>query len=533
MDSTPLGRTAAGSVALHMISEGLRMKIALVFLALIGMIVLALPFAVEGDGSLTGAVQSYLSFSLEFTGFFLGVLTIFLARSISDELVNRQSFLVFSKPIARWQYLLGKWLGIALFNFIFLGFSFGCVYGMMKYLIATKPPIEDSYAIGLTPTSKTDLEILKQRKAIIETKTDEKASPDRLRLVNEVLVARHATMFKLPDFVPYAEAEYEQRLREGFYNNIAEPVDRATEIQRLTKKHEAQWRIVHPLDSRTFEFENILCSRSPDDYIQLRYRTEVLDYAPDEVFRSIWVFGDPDKGGTRYMTMPRHMVGRYQIIRVPSDCVAPDGTLTVQFQNVNPYANPEWYEDPEPIFYNSLEITKDGIKCLFVVGSFEGNLLRLFLLMFWKLLFLGALAVLMTSLFSYPVACLASFVVYALAGLRAFMSESLDLMDKSTAPVFGVLGSFLKELFGGDFVKASASFQTLAMEFLNGFLGLMFKIVPDFNAFDGVETLVNGENVTLKWVLLGFSQLVLIQGGIVLALGMLLFYRREVSETSF
>ena len=69
------------AVARHTIAEGIRMKIALVFLALVGTVVLGLPFSIEGDASLTGAVQSFLSYSLTATGVLLGILTIFMSRS--------------------------------------------------------------------------------------------------------------------------------------------------------------------------------------------------------------------------------------------------------------------------------------------------------------------------------------------------------------------------------------------------------------------------------------------------------------------
>ena len=55
------------AVARQMIAEGIRMKIAVVFLVLIGLVVLGLPFSVAGDASLTGAVQSFMSYGLSAT----------------------------------------------------------------------------------------------------------------------------------------------------------------------------------------------------------------------------------------------------------------------------------------------------------------------------------------------------------------------------------------------------------------------------------------------------------------------------------
>ena len=75
------------------------MKIALIFLVLIGMVVLGLPFSIKGDGSLTGAAQSFMSYGLNATGILLGMLTIFMSRSLSDELGNRQIFLITTTPV--------------------------------------------------------------------------------------------------------------------------------------------------------------------------------------------------------------------------------------------------------------------------------------------------------------------------------------------------------------------------------------------------------------------------------------------------
>ena len=133
------------AVAKHMISEGIRMKIAVVFLILIGLIVLGLPFSISSDSSVTRAVQAFMSFGLNAMGFLLGLLSIFLSRSISDEMVNQQIFLVVSKPIPRWQYIMGKWLGITLLNGAFLACAGLTLYGMVHYIKHTRPPIDPEF----------------------------------------------------------------------------------------------------------------------------------------------------------------------------------------------------------------------------------------------------------------------------------------------------------------------------------------------------------------------------------------------------
>jgi len=457
-----------------MIAEGLRMKLALVFVVLIGLVVLGLPFSIQGDSSLSGAVQSFMSYGFSATGFLLGMLTIFMSRSLADELVDRQIFLVMTKPIPRWQYVAGKWLGITLLNAVFLGCAGLTVYGMVYYIRATHPPIDDRY--------------------------------DEAALDNEVLVARHALKCVLPDFARPAEQEFERNVEEGLYDNTP-GFDPRLEKQRLEKKYEARWRVVGPRERRVFEFQNVLCDRSPEKTVQIRYKTEVTEYPPDEVFRAVWRAGDALKGTPIYTQRVRHVVGRYHAVRVPADAVAKDNTLTVMFFNENPF-------EGEPQYGSVIEFRKaDEVEVLFVVGSFEWNMVRLLVLMQCKLMFLAAVALLMTTVFSFPVACMASFTVYVLAGTRSFITEALDFSSD-------------------DFSSMFTSVKEFAVQLIVSVYDLAHLVIPDFGRYDAVETFVNGRNVGLVWVLQAVLWLVLVKTGIVLGVAMLVFHRREVAEVS-
>jgi len=462
------------AVAKQMIAGGVRMKIALVFLILLGLVVLGLPFSISGDASLTGAVQSFLSYALTATGVLLGMLTIFMSRSLSDELVDRHVFLVMTKPVPRWQFILGKWTGMMLLNAAFLGFAGLVIYGMIHYIRWSHPPIDPKRDVA--------------------------------ELANEVLVARHALKPRLPDFSRLAEKEFQQNLEEGLYANVPD-FSAAAEKERLGKKHDARWRVVGPLDDRTFEFENVLCDRSPGKEIQIRYKANVSQYPWDEIFRAWWRVGDYRKGTQEWDVPIRHRVGLRHTIRIPAAAVADDHTLRVRFFNENPFAD-------ERQAGNVIEFRKsDEIEVLFVVGSFGGNLIRALIIIYCKLLFLGALAILAATVFSFPVACLTAFTVYILAGSRAFLGDALDMAINDT----GGWTTNLKEFAARGIAQV---YQVLCW------------VVPDFARFDPVETLVNGRNVPLVWVLQAMSDLVLLKTLIVLGLAMLLFHRREVAEVS-
>jgi len=461
------------------------MRIALVFLVLLGAVVLGLPFSVSGDSSLTGAVQSFMAYGLSATSVLLGMLTIFMSRSLSGEFTNRHIFLVTTKPIPRWQFLVGKWFGVTILNAVLLAFSGLAIYGMVHYIKLTYAPID---------------------KRVVAPGREDEVSLDEKELNNEVLVARHAIKCVTPDFSKPAEAEFERNLEQGRYTD-AQDFQPDVEKAKIARKYDARWRVVPALDTRVFQFKNVLCDRSPDKTIQLRYKTEVSHYAPDEIFRAFWQFGDPYKGTSTYEFGSRHVIGRYHTIRIPADTVAPDHTLTVTFHNWNPFPN-------EVQTRNVIEFrAADGPELLFVVGTFGWNLVRVLILVLCKLMFLSAVAILMTTVFSFPVACLASFTAYVLAASRSFLADALDFVSEDRAGMFSSLYEFLV--------------QSIAHVY-----GLIQWILPNFGRYDAVETFVNGRNVSLVWVLQGISEVAIVRTTVILGIAILLFYRREVAEVS-
>lgn len=462
------------AVARHTIAESIRMRVFLVILVLVAAICLGLPLSIKGDGSLTGAVQSFLTYGLIATGLLLGMLTVFMSRSLADELVQRQIYLIATKPIPRWQFILGKWLGVTLLTTGFLVCSGATMYGMIHVIRRTHPPIDKEF--------------------------------DRQTLENEILTARHALQSEMPDFTLEADAEFERNREQGLYENVPN-LDAAEERLRLARKHEAQWRVVGPLDARLFEFKNVLVSREAGSEIQLRYKTDVRGGPWDEVFRARWVFGNRFKGTPERIADVRHFIGRYHTIPVPADVVADDNTLTVRFYNKSPF-------EGEPQARNVIEFRKsEPVEVLFAIGSFEGNLARVLVLMACKLAFLAAVATLMTTVFSYPVASLASFTIYALAGTRGFLNEAFDFAAADYAPLFSSVKQFAATVVGTVYNS-------------------LFWVLPDFAKYNPIEDIVAGRNVSLVWVLQGVVGLGLLKTAIVLGLAMLVFQRREVAEVS-
>ena len=130
------------------------------------------------------------------------------------------------KPLPRWQYVVGRWLGIVGLNAILLVITGGGIYGTVRYLAQLDPLNAD----------------------------------DEARLRQEVLVARFAQEFDPPDFRDSARAVFERNLEEGVYSNV-EGLDREKEIERLVEQMNHRWRVVPLGEDREFVFRNVRCER--------------------------------------------------------------------------------------------------------------------------------------------------------------------------------------------------------------------------------------------------------------------------------
>src|SRR5882672_5175927 len=81
------------AIARTTLAEGMRAKVGAGFATIILLAIPIFYFTAEGDGTIKGKVQMFLSYSLGFTGFCLALLTIFFScRSLSTEIASRQIY---------------------------------------------------------------------------------------------------------------------------------------------------------------------------------------------------------------------------------------------------------------------------------------------------------------------------------------------------------------------------------------------------------------------------------------------------------
>ena len=394
------------AVARHMIAEAIRMKIALVFIGILVVILPVLPFMLAGDGlTLQSRMQSFLAYSLGLAGTLLSLLTVFLAcGALANEVRDKYIFMIVTKPIARWKFVAGKWLGISILNaamLVIVGFA---VWGFTWYLkdLPTYPE-------------------------------------DRLAVRNEVLTVRYGAMPVRPDFEQLTQERIRQLREEGRLDEVTTTgfVDIREELGREIR---AQFRTFGPRQVRVFQFDNLLVDRTSEDLLYLHFHPIHASGVEDLLFPVRWQFGDPDDPDTLTMVDEgEFIVQRSHSIPIPAWAVNTDGTLYIRMQNL----------DPQRSFMMEGD---DSYQVLFNIGTFHWNLFRALAIVWCRLAFLAALGLAASSFLSFPVACMVALMALFVSSASGYLIEAVDMLAPQYGhadpygPVFGPFIRFITRL---------------------------------------------------------------------------------------
>src|SRR5277367_183063 len=121
----------------------LRFKLFVVIAGLLIAAVVGLPLVIQDDGTARGFTQIILTYTLSAITALLGLSTLWLScGTLARDIEECQIQVVATKPIARWQIWLGKWLGLVSLNAALLALSGACVYSLLEWR-ATKLPTDE------------------------------------------------------------------------------------------------------------------------------------------------------------------------------------------------------------------------------------------------------------------------------------------------------------------------------------------------------------------------------------------------------
>jgi len=385
------------AVATNTIKQVLRMKVALVFIILLMVLLPVMGVSMTGDGTLKGRLQTFVSYGLSLTSLLLCLLTIIISiYSLTSDIDQRQIYTVVTKPIRRFQILLGKLLGVILLDVALLVLFSAVIYAITIY----------------TPEFSNAPEA------------------ERIQVANEFYTARAGLTPAEVDVSQEVNDKYTELEESGQLDQVFQGMSRGEIIAQLTNQRKLAKRAAGVGYQLLWEFDNVK-PLDPNENLFIRFKYDVAVNPPDLQVYSRWLAGDyrQIKYGTKIETRiysfdRKDPVRTFREIEVPADAVAKDGYLAVGFLNVH-------LNNTAVIF--PLE---DGLEVLYRADTFTGNFIRAVLLILFRLIFLACLGLLASTFLSFPVAILLCLVLFFTASLSGFVSESFNYLSANLSVLY-------------------------------------------------------------------------------------------------
>ncbi len=367
------------------------MKVAAVFLILLLVLLPVMGLSATGDGTLKGRLQTFVSYGLSLTSLLLCLLTIIISiYTVASDIEQRQIYTVITKPIRRFEFLLGKLLGVILLDVILLSLFAAIIYTITIY----------------TP------EFLNTTEA------------ERIQANNEFFTARAALTVPAVDVSREVEDTYKKL---EISNELPDNISREEIIARLTMQKQLAKRAADVGQVLVWEFKNV---EPLAQNMFIRFKYDVAVNPPDMQVYGRWFAGDYQyiEYGTEsktpiYDRIHKNSVRDFHEIVVPADVVPEHGRLAVAFQNA-------------PLNNTVIFFPPDGIEVLYKADTFTGNFVRVVLLILFRLIFLACLGILASTFLSFPVAILLCLVLFSTACVSGFVIESFSFMGENISVIY-------------------------------------------------------------------------------------------------
>ncbi len=353
-----------------------RFRLFLVIAVLLLAAVVGLPILIKDDGTARGFTQILLTYTLTVITTLLGLSTLWLScGTLARDIEECQIQMVATKPIARWQIWLGKWLGIMSLNAALLALSGAGVYGLLQWRAAKLPAAEQTV------------------------------------LREQVLVARGSA--KEPSREAAIEAETEQILEARLKSNPVDKVDVPEVRKQIRELVRADFQLVPPGYSREWRI-NLGYAKNflHDKPLQLRVKFNSAQKSTSGTFIALWQVGVPGKTLFQRLEPMSLAPDTFHEFQIPANLFDDQGVLTVDFVNPN---------DTSLLFP-----LDDGIEVLYPEGGFTLNFARGLGIIFCWMALLAALGLMAASFLTFPVAAFFSLAVVALVLSSGTLAEAVD-----------------------------------------------------------------------------------------------------------
>lgn len=383
------------AVARNMLIEAVRMKVSLVFIVALIIGLAALPGTLSEESPLRYRVQSFLQYGTAGSFWMIAMLTLlFACASMAYEQREKVIWQTMTKPVAAWQYILGKWLGLVTLGTVLLAVSASSVFLFTEDLRGRR-------AIGeISPYVAADNRLVSEDRYVLET---------------QILASRVRVYPAPPDinaeiFRRNVQSRIDEELRRDPTLRNVPGWERRVESE-IFKSVLSAYRSVGVGESRTYVFGGMAEAKRVGKPFDFRYQVDSGSNRPDELYRVAFAVGG--------MPIVKEVaLGIVQSIQLLPSAVEEDGTVVVDVINGDPYTgqmNPAAISFPDR-----------GLELSYSSGSYRWNYLRVMGVLWLKLAFLAMVAVWAGTFLSFPVACLVSFGTFISAEGASFLAKSLD-----------------------------------------------------------------------------------------------------------
>ncbi|MGB7769146.1 MAG: ABC transporter permease [Verrucomicrobiia bacterium] len=353
----------------------LRFRLFLVIAVLLLAAVVGLPILIKSDGTARGFTEILITYTLTAITALLGLSTLWLScGTLARDIEECQIQVVATKPVARWQIWLGKWLGIVSLNAALLVLSGACVYGLLQWR-ATRLPASEQ-------------EILR----------------------TQVLVARGVA--QPPDYSAEIDARTEQLLQERLKQTPLSGADLAVVRQQIRERVKATYQLVPPGYSREWQIDlgfakNFLRGKP----LQLRVKFDTARVGQSGTLVGLWQVGVPGTPNAWRSAPMSLSPNTYHEIDIPPDLYNREGVLTIDFLNANNTT--------------LLFPIEDGVEVLYPEGGFALNFARGLGILFCWMALLAAIGLASASFLSFPVATFFSFAMLVVVFSSGTLSDAV------------------------------------------------------------------------------------------------------------
>ncbi len=390
------GTSSVLAIARNVVDEAVRMKVSLVFMVMLIVLLASIPSLLDPMSPLRYRIQSFLQYANGGSFTLIAVLTIFLAvGTVAFEQRDKVIWQTITKPVAHWQYLLGKWIGVSGVAAALLGVSASGVFLFTEYLRVQQATGEIAPYVSANGL----------------------ISEDREAVETQVLAARRSVR-PILDTMPPDELgkEVERRIEVLKIRDQNMPVTEDLKrgiVREIEKEFIQQLLSIEPGSVQRFEFQGLSKARERGEPLTLRYKINSGGNDPRSIFGvSIYL---PEIGVADVQSIS---LATTMNMPVRADAIRTDGTLVVEILNGDAARN---MGNPATVTF-----PPDGIEVYFNDGSYQLNYLRIVAVQWLKLACLAMLGIACATSLSFSVASLTAFGIFLIAETAGFLRSSLE-----------------------------------------------------------------------------------------------------------